>query len=351
MKALLTDGNEGVCIGEMDAPTPGKGEILVKVSHVAQNPSDWYGLDLPAGRVVGCDFVGTVVDSNGSRWAQGLRVGGWVHGKRADPVRGAFAEYLVTESDMVFPVPAAITDQQAATVPAAFATAVQAMVLHLKLPEPKDHPDQDPPATAATPFLINGGSTSVGMYAIQFAKLCGLYVVATGSRNNHALLKSLGADVVVDYSSSNWAKRVRRITSDGLQHALNCVDQYASILSTIAALSPAGGGQVVSLLPVGPVRESGEVDEDKVKLESMCAYSAFGRPFPGYDKFDNHDGPTPDHKALWDKYIALLPELLRCEKIRPSPVRFCGTIDNVPAGFEEQRNGNVKAEKLVYTIG
>ncbi|RYO89276.1 hypothetical protein DL766_000913 [Monosporascus sp. MC13-8B] len=344
MKALLTTGNKSVSIGETETPRPGEGEILVKVTYVAQNPTDWKMLDVPAGRVVGCDFAGTVADSNGSQWREGQRIAGWVHGRATDPPRGAFAEYLVTESEMVFPVPDDITDQQAATISAPFATAVQALVQRLKLPEPSD------PAKTALPLLVNGGSTSVGMYAIQLGKLAGLYVVATGSRKNHTLLKSLGADIVVDYSTKNWPKRVRRITNDSLEHVLDCVGEFSTILSTASALSSTKGGHILTLLPVGPVRESGEVDIEKVKLESTLAYTVFGRPISSlYDDFDNFT-PTSEDKAIWEKYLVMLPELLRSGKIKPNNVREMGTIDDIPAGFEAQKKGDVRAEKLVYKV-
>lgn len=63
-------------------------------------------------------------------------------------------------------------------------TAIQAMFLRLGLPE------TNKPATSAFPVLINGGTSSVGLYAVQLAKLAGLYVIATGSKQNHDLLYS-----------------------------------------------------------------------------------------------------------------------------------------------------------------
>ncbi|KAK8061623.1 Protein TOXD [Apiospora phragmitis] len=84
MKSLLTAGNESVFLGEIEIPRPREGEILFKVTYVAQNPTDWKKLDVPAGRVVGCDFAVMVADSNGSRWLPYQCVAGWVHGKRPD---------------------------------------------------------------------------------------------------------------------------------------------------------------------------------------------------------------------------------------------------------------------------
>ncbi|KAH8168238.1 hypothetical protein CIB48_g69 [Xylaria polymorpha] len=97
----------------------------------------------------------------------------------AEPLRGAYAEYLVTGSSFVFAVPDSVTLKDASTISLAFATAMQAMFQRLGLPEPSE------PATSAFPILINGGTSSVGLYAVQLAKLAGLYVIATGSKQNH----------------------------------------------------------------------------------------------------------------------------------------------------------------------
>ncbi|RYP22107.1 hypothetical protein DL765_001866 [Monosporascus sp. GIB2] len=327
MKALLTAGNKSVSIGEIVLPRPGEGEILVEVTYVARNPTDWKMLDAPAGHAVGCDFAGTVADSNGPQWRDGQRIAGWVHGRATDPPRGAFAEYLATESEMVSPMPDDITDQQAATISAAFATTVQALVQRLKLPEPSD------PAKTALPLLVNGGSTSVSMVEKKS------YASEVPRR-----------DIVVDYSIKDWPKRVRRITNNSLEHALDCVGEFLTILSTATALSSTRGGHVLTLLPVRPVRESGEVGIEKIKLESTVAYAVFGRPVSSLcHDFDNF-GPSSEDKTIWEKYLIMLPERLRSGKIQPNNVREMGITDDIPAGFEAQKKGDVGAEKLVYKV-
>ncbi|KAH9907402.1 zinc-binding dehydrogenase [Xylariomycetidae sp. FL2044] len=345
MKALVTTEPQTASVQDVPTPSPGEGEILVKVSYVGQNPTDWKGVEhSPPGRIIGCDFVGTVAEANGSQWREGQRVAGWVQGQREDPVRGAFAEYLVTEASLVFAVPDNVADAEAATVPLAFATAVQALFQRLKLPEPSR------PAKTAFPFLVAGATTSVGKYAVQLAKLAGLYVVATGSAKNHALLRALGADATIDYRDADWAEQVRKVTHDGLEHAFECVGDARSVLP---AMSPTKGGHVVSILPVRELRESGEAEavNKKVRVESTLAYSVFGRPLPpAYaDAFDNTDRLAED-KAVWEKYLSLLPSLLGNRKIRPNEVREMGGLEDIPRGFKEQEEGRVSAQKLVYKI-
>jgi NADPH:quinone reductase-like Zn-dependent oxidoreductase len=72
MRALVTKGNNVAAVEEVPKPQPGEGEILVKVHYVAQNPTDWKQVAASKeGKVVGCDFAGTISDPNGSKWREG----------------------------------------------------------------------------------------------------------------------------------------------------------------------------------------------------------------------------------------------------------------------------------------
>lgn len=343
MKALVTIEGKTAAVQEVPVPTPGEGEILIKVHYAAQNPTDWKSMKaVPPGRILGCDFAGTVADSNGSKWRENQRVAGWVFGASDKPLRGAYAEYLVTESSLVFPVADAMADADAAVVPLAFATAVQAMYQRLGLPEPSK------PAKSATPFLVNGGTSSVGQYAVQLAKLSGLFVIATGSRRNHEFLRDLGADAVVDYNDDDWIEQVRALSHDGLLHAFDCISEKATTAAVARTLSPTKGGHVLTILP----RKPDELPEglNKVRVESTIAYTVFGRPIR-YGTFDNCGEPTPDDKAMWEKYLAMLPEYLGDKKIRPNkPRELDGGLDAVLGGFQLHEEGKVSAEKLVYKL-
>jgi len=346
MKALVSVEGKTASVQDIEVPTPGEGEILVKVSYAAQNPTDWKGMmSVPPGRIIGCDFAGTVADKNGSHWREGQRVAGFVQGMAVQPTRGAFAEYCVVESSLVYPIPDDVTDQQAAVLPLAFATAVQAMFQRLQLPEPSR------PAKSAFPFLVSGGTSSVGKYAVQLGKLAGLFVVATGSKKNHELLLSLGADVVVDYNDADWPEQVRAKTHDGLEHAFDCICENGTPQGIARAMSPTKGGHVVGLLPtMRKIQESGELENKKVRLESTIVYTVFERPLQ-YGAFDNCGDAMPQDKAVWEKYLTMLPDLLSSGKIKPNRIREMGGIDDIVKGFKEQKEGKVSAEKLVYKIG
>ncbi|POS76444.1 zinc-binding dehydrogenase [Diaporthe helianthi] len=343
MQALVTQENHQVAVQEVDIPTPAEGEILVKVSYCAQNPTDWKAASFaPPGRIVGCDFAGTVADANGSSWREGQRVAGFVQGTSTNgippnPLRGVFAEYCVVEKSLVFPIPDDVTDQQAAVIPLAFATAVQAMFQRLQLPEPSK------PAKTAFPLLVSGGASSVGKYAIQLGKLAGLFVVATGSKKNHDLLKSLGADATVDYSDADWPEQVRGVTHDKLQHAVDCIAEKGTQEAIAKAMDPVKGGHIVGLLPH-------KLDHPKVRYESTVVYTVFEREMQ-FGPFENcGNGPTPEDKAVWEKYLSMLPEQLSSGKIKPNRIREMGGLKDIPKGFKEQQEGRVSAEKLVYKV-
>lgn len=346
MKALISTGSkeELAKVQEIDKPTPDEGEILVKVHYVAQNPTDWKACRaVPEGRVVGCDFAGTVEETNGSHWRKDQRVAGFVQGTAVKPTRGAFAEYMVVESSLVFAVPDSVSYQDAAVIPLAFATAVQALFQRLGLPEPSK------PAKSPFPILVNGGASSVGKYAIQLCKLAGLYVVATGSKRNHELLTSLGADSVIDYKHGDWPEQVRGVTHDGLTHAFDCVSTKDTAVSIAKAMSPTKGGHTVTLLPVKSDEIAAESGNSKVKTESTIVYTVFQRELK-YGAFDNCGGETPEDKAVWEKYLGMLPDMLTSGRVKPNRVREMGGMEDITKGFKEQIDGKVSAEKLVYKV-
>ena len=104
------------------------------------------------------------------------------------------------------------------------------------------------PPTPPPPFpiLISGGASSVGQYAVQFAKLSGLYVVATASERNFSLVRSLGADVVIDYRDPvRAAQQIRDAAPGPIEHAVDCVSTGTSF--EIVAASLDGKGTIANL--------------------------------------------------------------------------------------------------------
>lgn len=343
MKALVTVESKTAEVKAVPMPSLKETQVLVKVHYAAQNPTDWKAMAaVPAGRILGCDFAGEIHDNNRTHWKPGQRVAGFVQGTSED-MGGAFAEYIAIDHSLVYEIPESVSYQDAAVIPLPFATAVQAMFQRLNLPEPSK------PAKSTFPLLISGGTSSVGKYAIQLGKMAGAFVVATGSRRNHDLLLELGADKAVDYNDSDWPEQVRKVTHDGLEHVLDCIAERGTPEAIAKSLSPTKGGHIVTLLPIGNVREAVESINKKARIESTIVYTVFERPL-AYKVFDNCGESTPQDKAVWEKYLLMLPQMLGSRRLRPNRVREMGGMGDILKGFQEQKDGKVSAEKLVYKI-
>ena len=182
-------------------PTPADDQLLVKVHAAALNPLDWHtmrgspyiirmssGIGTPTDPRVGVDFAGTVeaVGKSVTRFKPGDEVFGGAG--------GAVAEYVVVrESRAVTLKPANITFEQAAAIPVAAITALQGL---------RDKGE----IKAGQKVLINGASGGVGTYAVQLAKHYGADVTGVCSTRNVELVRSLGADHVIDYSKDDFTQ-------------------------------------------------------------------------------------------------------------------------------------------------
>jgi NADPH:quinone reductase-like Zn-dependent oxidoreductase len=186
-------------------PVPADGQVLVKVHAASANPLDWHfmrgtpylmrfdaGIGRPKGVQLGVDFSGTVetVGKDVTRF----RPGDAVFGGRT----GAFAEYVVLDADRALAhKPANVGFAQAAAVPIAATTALQALRDDGRL-----QPGQK--------VLINGASGGVGTFAVQIAKALGAEVTGVCSGRNVELVRSLGADHVIDYTQRNFTEGEHR---------------------------------------------------------------------------------------------------------------------------------------------
>jgi NADPH:quinone reductase-like Zn-dependent oxidoreductase len=188
---------------------------------------------------------------------------------------GAFAEYLVTYADFVVHVPDNWSFEDAAQLGIAPFTALMALYDLLDFPESHLHESVPQTSTGTSiPILISGGASSVGLYAIQLAKLSGLYVIATASERNFDLVRSFGADIVVNYrDSASAVKQIREAASAAgsgpIEHALDCVSTGTSF--EIVAASLDGKGTIANLtLGNYPLVE-------EVKVTSGIIFDYFGK--------------------------------------------------------------------------
>jgi NADPH:quinone reductase-like Zn-dependent oxidoreductase len=190
---------------DVDDPQPGDGEVLVRVRAAGVNALDWHlvtgeptimriagmGLRRPKRSGVGRDVAGVVeaVGPGVTRFRTGDAVFGWC--------AGAFAELVVTGEDSLVPKPANVTFEQAAAVPVAAITALQGL---------RDQGEAQP----GQQVLITGASGGVGTFAVQLAKHLGAEVTAVCSTRNLDLVRSIGADHVVDYTREDVTSRGHR---------------------------------------------------------------------------------------------------------------------------------------------
>jgi NADPH:quinone reductase-like Zn-dependent oxidoreductase len=220
---------------EVEKPTPNDDQILVKVRAASVNPYDWHfiegtpkimrmmgvGLRKPKDTRLGVDFAGTV-EAVGKNVTQ-FKPGDDVFGGRG----GAFAEYVCRRAEGAVALkPASITFEQAASVNIAGITALQAI-----RDKGKVQPGQK--------VLINGASGGVGTFAVQIAKSFGADVTGVCSTRNVDLVRSLGADHVIDYTKEDFAKGTERydVILDNVpnhslsecRHILNSKGKYVMI--------------------------------------------------------------------------------------------------------------------------
>lgn len=186
---------------DVDDPQAGTGEVLVRVAAAGVNALDWHlvtgeptvarlaGMEFrrPKRSGVGRDVAGLVeaVGPGVTRFQPGDEVFGWC--------AGAFAELVVTGEDSLVPKPANVTFEQAAAVPVAAITALQGLRDKGKL-----QPGQQ--------VLVTGASGGVGTFAVQLAKHLGAEVTAVCSTRNLDLVRSIGADHVVDYTHEDFTR-------------------------------------------------------------------------------------------------------------------------------------------------
>ena len=192
---------ETLRLAEVDKPAPDADHVLVKVRAASVNAADWHvlrgkplfsratlGLLRPKRQVLGVDIAGQVeaVDSGVTRF----RPGDEVYANLLDHGYGGFAEYVSAPVDVMSLKPPSLSFEEAAAVPMAAATALQGLRRHGEL-----QPGQR--------VLINGASGGVGTFAVQLAKAYGAEVTAVTSTRNLELVRSLGADHVLDYTTTD----------------------------------------------------------------------------------------------------------------------------------------------------
>lgn len=242
---------------EIEKPTPGPAEVLVRMQAASVNPYDWHflhgtpvfirlftGLRRPKSPRLGADGAGVVeaVGSETSRLKPGDRVFGIF--------KGAFAEYACAKESELALMPSDLTFTQAAAIPIAGITALQGLRDSGRL-------------QAGQTVLINGAAGGVGTFAVQIARALGATVTGVCSTRNLQMVISLGADRVIDYTREEFTR-----SSGGFDVIFDLVGNHT--LSEIRrALNPRG--ILVGCGGGGPDESSGKL------LAAMLGPAVAGR--------------------------------------------------------------------------
>jgi len=226
-------------VGEVQDPTPGDDDVLVRVRAASVHIGDIYGirgvpymfrpvygLRGPKMRVPGSDIAGTVeaVGSSVTKLGSGDDVFGWC--------KGAFAERVVTSADTLARKPSGLSFEQAAALGVSAMVALQAL---------RDEGNLRP----GQRVLINGASGGVGTFSVQIAKAFGAEVTGVCSTRNLELVRSIGADHVIDYTTEDFTQGEERydlildnVGTRTLAETRRALDADGRLLSNGA---PAGG--------------------------------------------------------------------------------------------------------------
>ncbi|GIK65596.1 MAG: NADPH:quinone reductase [Chloroflexota bacterium] len=217
---------------EVEKPTPQANEVLIKIHAASVNAADWHvlkadpfiarfdaGLFKPKFPILGADIAG-VVESIGTGVTQ-FKPGDEVYADLSHCGWGGFAEYVAVPENVLALKPTNLSFPEAASVPMAALTALQGL---------RDKGQ----IRAGQKVLINGASGGVGTFAVQIAKSFGTHVTAVCSTSKMDMVRSIGADDVIDYTKEDF-------TRNGQQYDLIlAANGYHSLFAYKRALAPNG---------------------------------------------------------------------------------------------------------------
>lgn len=285
MKAMVIrefGGPEKLELADMPKPSPKKNQVLVRVKAASVNPVDfkirraggWAGVPMPA--ILGYDAAG-VVEAAGDAVTH-LKPGDEVfYSARIFGRQGTYAEFHVEDAEIVHRKPSRLTFEEAATLPLAAITAWDSVITFFRT-RPTDT------------VLIHAGAGGVGCFGVQIARAAGARVIATGRRENEALIRSLGADDVVDYRDG-FEEPVLRLTGgkgvdavfdtvggDTISRSIRVVRPYGK-LATVVSI----GGDVNAMQAKNLTLYFGFMERTEEKIRSLATLVEQGRIRPLID--------------------------------------------------------------------
>ncbi|KAL5486253.1 hypothetical protein ACEPAI_7299 [Sanghuangporus weigelae] len=340
-KALILDKPHGeFSVGTRPIPKPGPGELLVKVHATALNPVDCairdHNIivnDYPA--VLGYDSAGTVeeIGEGVEGFAKGDRV---LHEGDFKNDYGVFQQYTLVPAEITAKIPPNITFDEAATVSLCLVTAAAGLYGHVYYPEgatkykaPWEEGGEG--LYRGKSILVIGGSTSVGQYAIQLAKLSGFSpIIATASLHNTDLLKSIGATHVIDRNGPDVSAEIKKVLNSA---PLEIVFDAASRAEQESWSLVAPSGTLISVVLV-EIDKNSENYKDKTVINTI-----FGSVY------------NPDLREMGVSLYSQLTGLLERGTIKPNRVEVLPNgLAGITEGLDRLRKNEVSGKKLVARL-
>jgi NADPH:quinone reductase-like Zn-dependent oxidoreductase len=238
---------------EVEKPSPKDDEVLVKIHAAALNAADWHllradpfvvrffgGLLKPKFNILGADIAG-VVEAVGKNVKQ-FNVGDEVFGDLSGCGWGGFAEYTTASENALVMKPKNLSFEQAAAVPLASITALQALRDKGKI-------------QLGLKVLINGASGGVGTFAVQIAKSYGAEVTAVCSTSKINIMRTIGADTIIDYTKEDFTQNGKSYDLIIAANGYHTISDYKKALSKngIYVMTGGTGAQMAQAMFLGPV--------------------------------------------------------------------------------------------------
>ncbi|SCV67983.1 BQ2448_104 [Microbotryum intermedium] len=322
-------------IKDLPVPSPEKGEVLIKNVVVASNPKDW---KLPYyipdyGAVEGNDVAGYVeqVGEGVTKFKVGDKVAAFTRMRGGDRT-GAYQQYSIAPSHTTFHLGPKTSFEDGSTLTLAYMTAVVGLYQRLALPQPGQVSD----ANKKEGLLVWGGATTVGYYAIQLAKMSGVYVVAVVG-SSAPLLSSLGVDEIIDYrnkSHEDLVSEVRSAYGGQLRFAYDVVSENGTLETIAEAFQGRSSAKVTYTLPYDTKILDAVKDKGVETVRTLVGTA--------------HGG---DSEALAEEYFDKVGKWVEEGSFKPMKVTVVpGGLGGVKEGLRRLQEGEVRGEKLVYRI-
>ena len=282
MKAIVREAYgppEVLHLEDVPLPTLHDGDVLVRVRAASANAGDWHllrgtplpfrlvaGLRTPRFKIIGTDVAGRV-EAVGRNVTQ-FRPGDEVFGELSRCGFGAYAEFAAAPEKALALKPANLTFEEAATLPTAGSTALQGL--------------RKGRIQRAQRVLLNGASGGVGTFAVQIAKSFGAEVTAVCSTRNVDMVRSIGADHVIDYTRDDFATQGQRYDLILATNGDRSIWDYRRALTADGCYAMTGGSnrQLTEALLFGPLLSAGRQQfgnvlvkpnqEDLLVLKELC---------------------------------------------------------------------------------